>query len=67
MKHDEKIKNEVYKFYKKIDNEYYYDNENRVYDAMNKEDTYLKNPDKFLEIFNELWDDFYFGETKNET
>ena len=67
MKHDENIKNEVNKFYKKIDNEYYYDNENRVYGAMNKEDAYLKNPNKFLEIFNELWDDFYFGETKNET
>ena len=27
----------------------------------------LKNPDKFLEIFDGLWDNFYFGETKNET
>jgi hypothetical protein len=54
--------NEVHKFYDKISNEYYYDNETRIYDAINKEEAYLKNPDKFLEIFDGLWDNFYFGE-----
>jgi hypothetical protein len=51
----------VLKFYDKINCEKYYDNESEVYEAMIKEKSYQKNPNKFIEIFDRLWDDFYFG------
>ena len=60
-KEDVILTKKVLKFYDKINCEKYYDNESEVYEAMLKEKSYQKNPNKFIEIFNRLWDDFYFG------